>query len=507
MCGPDQTYRGLCGSVNAHTVVPFIPPNQILHSYCPEVFASSLSRHSLPRESYGPYYLPVYPYALPPNHLYSGSLPPAGLYSVPEKPRSSAPPSKSSQTSLPLDLRPTHATVSQPSILISRLVILGKHGVTLIDHWWPIPQRIGTQQTASVVYDSVDELLVGYREFLRSGAHSQRLRRRSRSPEKMGTLLTRSSIKNAISSSVCLSPDKRKRDSTHNGQMIPAHLSAGVETEPLALVEKHESETEGVQSRVQGESMRCLVSNRSTLYPRRTSLRNSILGVQGPKAATYAFEDPEEVLRQAKRLRRSRSPKKLCPVTSHSHCPIATPLADNLLNVSKKTTSSPLSSVPSTPEPEPENVIQDNIQRRSSLRRLTNPFAQVDGSPERRNPTRSPPKTRTPAVTSPRKLNNPSASESIATPARQLQSQFPDTPQSSPLFDARKRKFTKEPPSSDRFKTADNPPLNRDCVIAFAESEDKENASCILRQIKGERQGLFHEEYVVLASRFFVAVE
>lgn len=53
--------------------------------------------------------------------------------------------------------------------------------------------------------------------------------------------------------------------------------------------------------------------------------------------------------------------------------------------------------------------------------------------------------------------------------------------------------------------TASNPPLNKDCVIAFAESEDKESERGVLRQVRSERHGVFAEEYVVLATRFFVA--
>ena len=62
----------------------------------------------------------------------------------------------------------------------------------------------------------------------------------------------------------------------------------------------------------------------------------------------------------------------------------------------------------------------------------------------------------------------------------------------------------KEPRSPDRLKTNDNPPLNRDCVIAYAESKDKKNKQGILRQVKSERFGVFTESDVVFAARFFV---
>jgi hypothetical protein len=79
----------------------------------------------------------------------------------------------------------------------------------------------------------------------------------------------------------------------------------------------------------------------------------------------------------------------------------------------------------------------------------------------------------------------------------------------SPSPNTKKRKsqarfLPKQPRSPDRLKTVSNPPLNRDCVIAFAESEDKDSDRGVLRQVRGERQGIFAEEYVVLATRFFI---
>jgi hypothetical protein len=84
------------------------------------------------------------------------------------------------------------------------------------------------------------------------------------------------------------------------------------------------------------------------------------------------------------------------------------------------------------------------------------------------------------------------------------------TPQSSPSPDSKKRKDThrssnKPPRSPDGLKTVYNPPLDEDCVVAFAGSKDKDEERGILRQVKGERQGVFKEEYVVLAVRFFIA--
>lgn len=61
------------------------------------------------------------------------------------------------------------------------------------------------------------------------------------------------------------------------------------------------------------------------------------------------------------------------------------------------------------------------------------------------------------------------------------------------------------PRSPDRLKTTNNPPLNDDCVIAFAESANKTDERGVLRQVKGERLGNFVEDMVVFAVRFFIA--
>jgi hypothetical protein len=99
---------------------------------------------------------------------------------------------------------------------------------------------------------------------------------------------------------------------------------------------------------------------------------------------------------------------------------------------------------------------------------------------------------------------------SLSTSPLKIQTPSPTKSQSSNLTETRKRKTphrspTRQPRSPGRLKTVDNPHLNDDCVIAFAESKDKNEEKGVLRQVKGERQGVFKEEYVVLAVRFFIA--
>ena len=89
-------------------------------------------------------------------------------------------------------------------------------------------------------------------------------------------------------------------------------------------------------------------------------------------------------------------------------------------------------------------------------------------------------------------------------------SQLSDPDLSGPHPSASKKRkretpYHKERRSHDRLKTINNPPLNDDCVIAFAESANKTDETGVLRQVKSERQGNFVEDSVVLAVRFFIA--
>jgi hypothetical protein len=103
-----------------------------------------------------------------------------------------------------------------------------------------------------------------------------------------------------------------------------------------------------------------------------------------------------------------------------------------------------------------------------------------------------------------------SSSPLSSIPTSPLAPKISSTPKPWPSPNTKKRKaagrsLPRQPRSPDRLKTVNNPPLNQDCVIAFAESENSNGEHSVLRQVRGERQGLFAENYVVLATRFFVA--
>jgi hypothetical protein len=220
----------------------------------------------------------------------------------------------------------------------------------------------------------------------------------------------------------------------------------------------------------------------------------NILGVQGPKTTTFWFEDPEEIMREAARLRRSSAPIKpenrsLAPNGATSR------QVTDVLDLYATGSSSPLSSVPATPDPEEK---LEAMPSTAPILEVTDSIVQVDGSPEQNMPAASSQKIA------------PSPKELVPISPQRLAPKIHSTYKPSPSSNTKKRKATarslpKQPRSPDRLKTVSNPVLNQDCVIAFAESEDKDSERGVLRQVRGERQGLFAEDYVVFATRFFVA--
>jgi hypothetical protein len=362
------------------------------------------------------------------------SLPPTGLFSVPTKPLSNRYVSK----------EPRIFQLKKPprSILVNQLIITGKNGAIVVNHQWSSAQHIGP--------------LDG---------------------KKQGSV--------SKSQGVC---------GTFNTKSLGSPPSADGIFEPMRRVD-------GAVAQKMYPSLQNMKTNtRDTTTPPMphcltTSDTNSF-GVQGPKATTFWLEDPEEILREAARLRRSRglitrNKKSQATIKCCTSGRVAT-----VQNTYAKVSSSPLSSAPTSPEPEGKLNISTDQARLTD--RTTDLIAQIDGSPERKVATTSPLK----CTTSPKKL----ASTSIP----RLPPNATSKPQVSLSPNTKKRKaqgrsLPKQPRSPDRLKTVSNPPLNRDCVIAFAESEDKDSERGVLRQVRGERQGVFAEEYVVFATRFFVA--
>jgi hypothetical protein len=219
-------------------------------------------------------------------------------------------------------------------------------------------------------------------------------------------------------------------------------------------------------------------SLRPAMPRRRTTSSTGGFGVQGPKATTVWLDNPEEMLREDRKTRQSKTPLKR----------------------KRKEPTAKLSSSPAKPQPLDGAHLCAPQNTASVVTKVaeTGPPAQVDGSPESEL-----------VALSPQKPDLHSLEHDGASTAKNLPEAL-SLSKSVPVSSTQKLKSTtgslaRQPRSPDRLKTVSNPPLNQDCVIAFAESKDKECKRGVLRQVRGERQGVFMEEYVLLATRFFVA--
>lgn len=351
-------------------------------------------------------------------------LPPTAMFTVPTKPKRGISVAKAD--------KPPSSALSGQNILVTRLLITGREGATVVDHNWHkacyIPRRRSTNDLFS-----------------------------SESAAKCSTNLP-----------------------SHDS---PCELGV---REPT-LIDDCDARMEQRDS--QSFPLKIVSSQLGDPTPqRRSKPRSQILGVQGPMAATFIYEDPEVLMRKSIR---SRSPSKRngepeSPSRSHSNM-----LAAQTSVWPETVASSPLSSAPNTPDLDSAPHVIQNQAIGLLPTVLETSSEQRSGSSEFHTGH----------------VQTPSPSKSTAGTMPYLYAPTPVTTKSSPNAKKRKaatRNLPKLPRSPDQLQTTSNPPLNRDCVIAYAESEAKYSEQGVLRQVRGERQGIFQEEYVVFAARFFV---
>ncbi|KAH6643018.1 hypothetical protein C7974DRAFT_303359 [Boeremia exigua] len=372
------------------------------------------------------------------------SLPPTALFSVTSNSRTSASPTKGMAT--------VDSNEHCSSVLISRVVI-SFNSRPVVDHRCKVAHHI----------------IVNHGRPLKGNARDQ-----AESPDlECGKLKTRSRARqwrgphNKI-----IQTNYRATSPIEEGNISNGEQGLPKSTPVLA--------PSSIQTHMHVPSLQ------SAATQRRAYSRDATPGIQGPKAATFLLDDPEEVLREAARTRRSKSPTKPAATVYTAPTTSAAQIGKECLSG-----SSPLSSVPGSPLPE------SPIEASSGAFVPPGHIPQLDGLADSASP-----------VDLSHRLAESSA-EKASLPTPQLQrSGLAALP--SVLAVPKKRKLTQQSPTRtprdpDRLSTVNNPPLNDDCVIAFAESSKSGAEKRILRQVKGERQGLFKEEYVVLAVRFFVA--
>ncbi|KAF2820671.1 hypothetical protein CC86DRAFT_116487 [Ophiobolus disseminans] len=443
--------------------------------------------------SSGPFaHLPIggLPFPFPYDRRNSMPLPPTGMFSVPTKPRSSKSPSKRSRRRSP--------EKKMSGFSLKRLIITGRDGAVVVDHKWTTTRHVAAKRSNSYASCTPEASPVsnpvGSLDSTNQSAPVV-MQRASRSAE--------ASVK---SMPIAFANATKQTSTIETGKVVKSLDNEDLVSPPLQAHEgKHIANSNNIVGHKANMSAKLGTSaphsaTRSAIPQRRVPSNNDILGVQGPKATTFWLEDPEEVLREAARLRRSRTSikrkQKSAPTLESVTLVQVRSAPEDLATAS----SSPLSTVPSSPEP--VNGLDVDIEHNAPLVSTpatpnvsTSAIPQFDGSSVRRDVSSSPTK----------KL----AAGSIP----RFHPRVPSTPKPSPSPNTKKRKavvasgrnMPKMPRSPDRLKTMDNPPLNQNCVIAFAESKDEDGENGVLRQVRGERQGVFAEEYVVLATRFFVA--
>jgi hypothetical protein len=485
---PDQA-RG--SSSNTHHprqnhipsgVGPYLPrePESYKSNMLPQASAGFGSHETRPQ-------LAPFP---PFDHRLSLPLPPTALYSVPTKPKRSLSPQKACSSKKPQK--------AKPNLLVRRLVVHGQDKSILVDHRWESAQRIPlpfsstvepeTQET--LVRDASEQVGSGEREETSTGLSASR-----KSTVRMDTPPPTSP----------LAQGKIEESTASNGQQRASErqmdIATGQRTSTAKDFAPMQEPEKSDQAKLDADQPRANLSSQSLHVvkqrpSRRTASSHDILGVQGSKANPFWFEDPEEILREASaRLRRSRSFAKKGDTSDAAPLPKTTVPNGQDFKAWETATLSPLSNLHTTPEPEME-FTSYNRSPQAPIESSPAPIPQEDGSPEHKVLPKARRVNQTP---SPIKL-----ASTLTTP--QLAHHDPSAPQSSAT---KKRKclhrtLPKEPRSPTRLKTNDNPPLNRNCVIAYAESKDKKSKHGILRQVKSERLGVFKENDVVFAARFFV---
>ncbi|KAF2853507.1 hypothetical protein T440DRAFT_307902 [Plenodomus tracheiphilus IPT5] len=414
------------------------------------------------RPPHTPHPTPYYPSAFPVNLSFlpyntparAAPAPPTALFSVPAKPKINVGLDKTKCIKRPVKSRKT--------FFVTRLVLYGRNGPVL-DHRWTNPQRLSLGPGDMTVGGHTDDY-VG-------------------KPHKQFNDHPRGTVRTTV-----VLPSEQ--DTSQPG---PVGLSSNLHSSTNGAI--NEVEVEGVAE--QNTVKTCEDSEPKSNPFRHAVSGSGILGIQGPKATTFWLDDPEEILRRASTQRRSKSPIKRKGSFVKPTRPKAFSAQSSV--PTNTASSSPLSSAPTTPEPVvdlvPHTPVQPILQR---SRRSEPCMPQADGPSENAAAHLPIPST---TATAP--------SDNLYPTMPQQSVRLKLTPAALQSLNTRKRKaptqsVTKTWRNHDRIIDVSDPPLNKNCVIAYADSETAEAKLGPLRQVKSERQGVFREEYVVFAARFFV---
>ncbi|KAF2246695.1 hypothetical protein BU26DRAFT_51406 [Trematosphaeria pertusa] len=496
---PNQSRRVSFGPANIASFNPDAPPM----STPPSFLMSTQGPFNLPGSAMGSPPLlsrsmgPVGPrpalggpFMRPVKRPSAGAPPPIGFFAATTKPKSA----------LPKDLGLIDPEQPRSSILLSYLTITGKGGVPVVDHRWEIPQRIPLKRKRSTSPTKARQRSPGSAECVEPSSDAPRRKKIARHL----TTPPPTSPSKRVNPDLTMSVDKMKRDSVHDGVLVQAAPVPHSVGSALA----HNPPVQGVENVVDSGAKTGRTTKRSAAAAlpvkpgvgRPYTTSSGILGVQGPKANTFVFDDPEELLRKTSKSK-SVSPTKASAVSDQptesrtkdlEAKPVEQLVGSRPLD---KGSSSPLSSVLSSLLDSPEMPTLGIPCSTEEIRILSlPPTSQPDPLPLNQP---------SPAATAPAPApaSAPATSASRPPPSSTT---MPTTPVTRTSLRKRASVQTPRicaPRNPDRLRTTDNPPLNQDCVIAYAVTKGEKG---VLRQVKGERQGVFSEESVVVACRFFV---
>ncbi|KAL5374873.1 hypothetical protein DPSP01_011625 [Paraphaeosphaeria sporulosa] len=446
---------------------------------------------------------PISPYAsipyMPPLRVPSnGPPPPVALFKVTEKPKIP-----------PTELKLIGRVPIRPDISLRRLVIRLGPRVVVSHHF--TAQRLLPANVSLTVDVSLPSSSSGraYEEPTGSADWIKQPAVRRRPNEAAAGMETRSaaSTNAMIDPTETTSSNKTKRYSIQDS-LTNADASTATVKIPAAAANGPESASAVAKTSIPTRT----ASGQYVYAPVHRKAETGILGVQGPKANLFVFDNPEELLRKKKSKgqgkSRSASPAKVDTPARKGAARIVHATEFRVVDrptVSKGVdtgSSSPLSELSISPQ---LSAMEANTLEAESNMQVSPPALSAPTVPDR---------TETPALSHTVRLISASAIETSAPAAPSVLPASHSTPHSVSTTLKRKRgpekppKRTltgpciKKPRSPDRLNAKDNPPLNKDCVIQYAVSEKQGGA---LRQVKSERKGVFKEESVVVGCRFFVS--
>ncbi|ORY16572.1 hypothetical protein BCR34DRAFT_584239 [Clohesyomyces aquaticus] len=401
-----------------------------------------------------------------------GPPPPVGLFSVTKKPRPGA-----------FEEFVGSIDPDQPrsSILMKRFIVTGQQGERIVDHRWRVPQRLAVKIREPIRRGSSPSSYSSFSdsppsnsdsdEYIEPTVSSCRRRRRFKQPIDL-TTPPPSSPAPGSQLDRTVSVDKSKRGIVHDG-ILPRAGSKPPTIGP-ALSRKSYTPFMGTGSGAAASIQSMGTANDDAQMLPPTSFGSYISAAGQSSANVPTIVQPPLKAGPTERDMIAQ----VTEATSQRRISTSDPSTTMSLVEDSDSELSSISSFPSSPQP-------DFRAGARSTRRKPNLL------PE------DPDADYTPGASS-----NPTQARMVSELSNELK-----------LSRRAREQLRRHSPSKEKY--VDNPTLNQDCVIAFAqggswsknlklEVVEKTGEQVVLRQVKAERKGVFEEEGVVVGVRYFV---